>query len=327
MKQKKLILLLFVLLLTVLLCACSENESIPQNERDYSVSLPTSVGTGYYWDCVLSDSDIVSVKSTQNPAADSSPGSTYMTDFLFSGKKRGSCTATLSCRRSWDDSIIYFYTCELKVDREKVVTGELSSQMARIHPGEGLYNLAASDTSVALWTSEDDGSYVFTPLRDGATSLTFTPYDESASDRVFYLNVSQEGLITITEDTGLKNAESYQTPQQLEQRLGFSMDLPETCVINEISSVDSMGCIRFEWNDNEFVYVGGDFDLDAFPGPGTNVIAVGGHKVTTQTLLYTMAAWENDGKVFCITGEQAIPSEDLLQLLREILDEQPQTGK
>ena len=328
MKQKKLIMLLLILLPLVFLCACGKEDKAPSEETGYSVSLQTSVGTGYYWDCTVSDSSIVSVKSTQQLGNAVTPGSTYMTDFLFTGKKRGTATATLCCCQSWDNSVCYLYTCDLTVDRDKTVTGELSSQTARIHPGDGMFKLTASDTSVALWTGGDDGSYTFTPLRDGTTTLTFTSLDASvAPSRIFYLSVSDGGLITITEDTGLKIAETYESLDRLEQKVGFTMEMPAEYDINEISSVGGLAYTNFLWHDVEFAYVGGSLDLDAFLSPGANVMAVYGHKVITQTLLCTMAAWETDGNVFCITSEEVISSEDLLQLLQEILDAQQTSAK
>ena len=323
MKQKKIISLLLCLLLIFTLCACGQkSENLPE-EIGFSVSLQSTAGTGYYWDCTLSEEGIVTMESEQRAVQDPMPGSPITTDFRFTGKNHGTVTADFCCCQSWDDSVCYLHTCELTVDRDKVVTGDLSRQTARIRPGACLYKLTASDTSIALWTSEDDGSFTFTPLRDGSTTLTFTPLEAgAASERIFYLTVTDSGTISITEETGPKSAETYDSMELLEKKIGFAMKLPKNAEPSEISSVDSIAYTNFTWNGIRFAYAGGDLDRNAFLSADASVHSVAGCSVIIRNSVSTLAAWEKDDSVYCISSEEILSTDDILTLLEEILIEQ-----
>ena len=319
MKRKKISILFYSLLLLFSLAACGE-ETEDAPETAFSVSLQSTAGTGYYWDCSLSDSRVVSVVSEQETTASPLPGSSFTTNFFFTGKKSGTATASFCCSQSWDDSVCYLRTCELTVDRDKTVTGELSGPTARIRPGEGLFKLAASDTSVALWIEEEDGSYTFTPLRNGSTTLTFTSLNEDEpSCRVFHLSVAEDGELTVTEDTGLTETESYSSLADLEEKVGFPMPLPEGSLINELCSVGTMAYVNFTREETEFAYTGGDLDLNAFITANTDIRTISGYTVVLQTDAGATAAWEKSGTVYCITSEAAVSAEALTALLEEML--------
>lgn len=324
MKNKTIGLLLLTFLISCTLCACGEKDEAPE-DKSFTVSLQSTAGTGYYWDCELSEEGIVLAESEQKIGENPTPDSTIETDFHFTGRKRGTVTASFYCRQSWDDSVCYLYTCEMTVDRDRTVTGELSRQTVSVRPGEGLYKLKASDTSIALWTETEDGAYLFTALRDGLTTLTFTPLeDEEASERIFYLKVTEDGLISITEDNGLKDTETYTTLEHLEKKVGFSMKVPEEAEINEINSVGAIAYTSFTWNGIEFAYAGGELDLDAFRDENAEILSVAGHQVIVPADPGTTAVWEKDGEVYCISSEEKIPMEELISLLEEVLTAAPQ---
>ena len=318
MKRRKPILLLCLSLLLTLSACGKKHEAyrgIP-----YTVALESAVGSGYFWDCTLSESGIVRVESEMLQPENAEPGTMFTTEFRFYGEKHGDVSATLCCHRSWDNSVCYLHTCELSVDRDKLVTGELSEQTVRIIPGEGSYQLTASDTSIALWTNEEDGSYLFTPLRDGMTTLTFASQDASlAPTRVFYLSVAEDGSFSVSEETGLMPEAHYSTVKELEQRLGIPMLLPADGAVSEISSVDAMAYTSFTWHGIEFAYVGGDLDPEAFRSPGSEVLTLGECDIMISNGVGTVAAWERDGHVYCISSDVSIPTEDLQELLKELL--------
>lgn len=318
MNHKKLIALSLCLLL--LLSGCGSGNDAPPEQEGYTVTLRSAAGTGYYWDCTLSEEGIVTLESEHRPPEDPTQDSMFTTEFRFLGKSHGAVTATFCCHQSWDDSVNYLYTCDLTVDRDKAVSGELSRQTAVIRPGSEQYKLTASDTSIALWSVGDDGSYTFTPLREGAATLTFTPPEQSAASvRIFYLTVTEPGLISITEDTGPKSAESYATLDMLEQKLGFPMPIPESAEPSEISSVGRIAYTSFTWNGIRFAYAAGDLDRGAFLSPDAEVCAVSGTSVILRNSFSTLCAWEKDKNVYCISSDEILSKDELLTLLTEIL--------
>lgn len=320
MRLKKAILLLLILLLTAVLCSCGKEESAPPDKDKFSISLQTTAGTGYYWDCVLSEKGIVNVESIQDIPDDLSAGSSTTTTFFFTGKKHGTVTATFYCRQSWDDSVFYQHTCDMEVDWDKVVTGELSRQTATIRPGDKAYKLTSTDSSIALWNSEDDVSFTFTPMRSGFTILTFTPLDDpTAPIRSFYLRVADDNSMTITEQDSPINTGSYTSLEDLETSVGFFMNTPAGAMLNEISSAGGMAYVNFTWNRIQFAYVGGELDLNAFLTPDTDTLTVGECEVIVPDGSNTIAAWQAGSIVYYISCEEPLPSEDLLTLLNEII--------
>lgn len=321
MRSKKVLFLLMLFLLTAVLCSCGEKTADLPNEGKLDISLQTVAGTGYYWDCALSEEGIVTVESAQIIPENLSSGSSVTTIFSFTGKKHGSVTANFYCRQSWDNSVFYQYTCDMEVDWDKIVTGELSEQTATIQPGDKPYKLTSTDSSVALWNSTDDISFTFSPMRSGYTVLTFTPLDVSSTDpiRSFYLRVADDNTITVTEQGDPPDTGFYTSVEELENNIGFSMNTPESATLNEISNAGGMGYINFTWQHMAFSYVGGELDLDAFRTPDASTLSIGEHEVFVSNVGNTVAAWDVNGIVYYISCNESIPREDLLKLLNEMI--------
>lgn len=319
MRTRKLTLLLLSLLLISVLCSCGKDEAALPETR-FSVSLQTTANTGYYWDCVLSEEDIVAVESTQDIPDDLSVGETITTTFFFTGKKHGTVTAVFYCRQSWDDSVSYQQTCDIEVDWDKIVTGELSGQTATVRPGDKPYKLSASDSSIALWSSDDDISFTFTPLRSGFTTLTFTPLDDPVAPvRFFYLRAADDNTLTITEQEAPINSGFYSSLEDLESQVGFPMRVPASATLHEISSAGGLAYVNFSWKQTQIAYVGGELDLDAFRTPDAEIVTVDKCEVILPDSSSSIAAWEANGHVFYISCDESIPRTELLTILNEIL--------
>ena len=325
MRSKKAVLLLLILLLSAALCSCSGEKAEPPDDEKFNISLQTTAGTGYYWDCALSEEGIVAVESIQDIPDDLSPGSSITTVFSFTGKKQGSVSATFCCQRSWDDSVTYQQTCDMEVDWDRIVTGELSLQTATIRPGDGIYKLSSTDSSIALWDNMDDNCFTFTPMHSGFTVLTFTPLnDPMAPVRSFYLRVADDNTLTITEQDSPSDTGSYSSPEELEKAVGFFINAPEGSVLDEISSAGGMAYLNFTWENMQFAYVAGELDLDAFRTPDADILTAGEYEVIVSRSGNTVAAWEANDIVYYISCEQSLSDEDLLALLDELLPP-PQT--
>ena len=321
MLLKKLSAFLLCLSLLLALCACGDENEVYVEDTGFEVSLQAEAGSGYYWDCTLSKTGVVDVAKQLIHPDKLSPGSEFTTVFRFTGVKEGSVTADFSCSQSWNDTVQYLYTCELTVDRERAVSGELSRQTARIRPGDGSYKLTAGDTSIALWEMSSDGVYSFTPLRSGSTVLTFTSADKSIdTNHVFYLTVTDGGTLSITEDHAVQDSEAYDTMELLEKSVGIPMPLPDGAEPEDISSAGGIAYVSFVWNGSRLAYAGGALNFDELLSPDAEVTQVDGHKVIIRNGLFTLAAWESSGFVYCISSDDILTTKQITLLLEDIFE-------
>lgn len=318
MKQKRIIALVLSLILCLSLCGCGKKDKDTDADYGFKVALKTVAGSGFYWDCTLSEDGIVTVSSEEDLVEDAVAGSTITTNYHFVPKRRGEVTAEFFCRRSWDESVYFQRSCVMTVDWDKVITGELSGETVVIRPGDGSYTLALSDAGVVLWTEETDGSFVFTPQRDGYTTLTFTSDEDKTDRRVFDLSVAEDGEITLTENEDLPDIGSYKTVGELEAKLGYFMPLPAGVECNEIGNVGEMGYVNFVWDGLLFAYVGGPLDINAFAEPGTERLNLADTEILLPDGAGTTAAWKKDDIVYYISAEESISEENVRLLLTDI---------
>jgi len=322
MKAKRIFLLLTALCLAVLLCACSGKKD---GGEYYSVTLQAEAGSGYFWECSLSAADIVTVEPLQEETKELEAGSIFNTEFRFYGKSYGTVTADFRCCQSWDETVVYLRSCELSVDKDNAVTGELSQRQVAIAPGAADYSLTMQDNTLAIWNVDENGTYIFTPQHEGSTLLTFTRYGESETDvmkREFYLTVTEDGEISVTEDNALQGVGGYDSVELLEDSLGFPMPLPEEAELVEASRVGELAFVDFMWRDLEFAYVGGEMDVDDFFAEDARVLNVRSVQIGVLCDGGMQAGWELNGYGYYIVCDEILSDSYLQELMGQILEDE-----
>jgi len=303
-------------------CACGGKRK--QEKGVYSVSLQTAAGSGYFWECTLSESGIVSVDTIEETTDDLQVGSPVMTEFRFTGLEVGMVTAEFCCSQSWDDTIVYRQVCELSVDKDNVVTGELSPETVIINPGTLDFALSIEDPTFVIWNLDETGTYyTFEPLHDGSSTLSFTYQgadENSVVTREFYMTVTEEGVISVTANDELQGLDTYDSVEVIEERVGYTIPIPEQAEIMEISSIGDLAYIYFIWRGIEFAYVCGTFSTDSFFSAESKTIDVNGIKIGVIDEDGTMAGWEKDGVSYYITSEETLDESYLKTMIAQFYE-------
>jgi len=313
MKRKRLVAAVLAVCLTLGLCACGKKK----DDEYFLVVLQTVAGSGFFWECSLSEEGVVTMECIAEDAEELSAGSTVLTEFRFFGEEDGTVTATFRCTQSWDESVFYLQTCELSVDSDQVVTGEMGTQMVVFDPGEN-FSLEAEDPSLLLWTKDENGVYTLTPQHDGSTTLIFTDSTSGVNDIIrkeYFLTVTEEGMITVAENTEMTGSDRYPDLAELERKVGFSMPVPESAEVTEISSVGSLAFVNFRWRDYEFAYVGGEMNTDEFFTEEANIMTINSVMVGVNSDNGITAGWTNNDCGYYIATSDDVESADLSALL------------
>lgn len=305
---------------SLLLCSCSGRGETGQ--KGYTVQLAGSAGTGYFWNCRLSEEGVVRVETNQRVPDNVSYGTEYPVTFTFFGEHYGEVDAELECVRKYDDSIRVCQTCKLTVDRNNDVTGELSTQKLIIDPGEPGYSFSCTDSTVISWIDREDGTFEISPLRGGSASITLTKAADSDSEMkklVYNLTVSDDLCFTVKEQQSENSNGKFESLEDLQNSTGFKMPLPEGAEVLEIRGLDGMGYVRFRYLEREFSYVAGNFDMESFFVPGGKTVVVNGISVGFPYQDKSLAGWKKLSIGYYIMAEEKLTDAVMLTVIGEIL--------
>ena len=104
--MKKVLLSSIIVLSLFLLVGC-KNKEIKEVDSPEVIELEGNPTTGYEWNCVAKDKDMIKVESIYKPDETTSEitgqGGTYL--FTVTGLKKGNTTITCNYSRNWEETI------------------------------------------------------------------------------------------------------------------------------------------------------------------------------------------------------------------------------